>query len=149
MRERAKLRDLQRLNAAQGVLCRHAEVRLAEAVIDEGKRRDARDAASTAFEDSLEECRRAVSGEKLDPALLIMFARAPPLLAQRLSETASALDAAENAVELERVRHAHANVAARNAQTFERRSRRRLARKLEERSISVYEGIFALKSTMS
>ena len=149
MRERARLRDLERLNAAQGALCRHAEVRLAEALIDERRRRDTHNTANSAFEESLEDCRRAMSGAKLDLDLLVLFARATPLIAQQLSQTASALSAAENAAELERLRHAHASVASRNAQTSERTSRRRLARKLEERSIGVYEDIFALKSTTS
>jgi hypothetical protein len=147
MRERAKLRDLERLNAAQAALCRHAEARLAEALNDERKRRNAHETANSAFEESLEDCRRAMSGSKLDPDLLVMFARTPPLMARKLSQAATALSAAEDAAERERVRHAHASVAARTAERFERKSRRRLARKLEERSIGVYEDLFALKGT--
>jgi hypothetical protein len=149
MREHNKLRDLKQLNAAQGALCCNTEARLAQALLDARGRRDAHERANTAFEDSLEDCRRAMSGHTLDPALLEMFARAPSLLARKLSEAQAALTAAEGAADRERVQHAEASVRARNAQKLERKSRRRLARKMEERALAAHEDVFALKSTRS
>jgi hypothetical protein len=149
MREHNKLRDLERLNAAQGARCRNAEARLAQALLDARGRRDAHDRANTAFEDSLEDCRRAMSGHTLDPALIEMVARTPPLLAQQLSEARAALTAAEGAAYRAGVQHAEASVRARNAQKLERKSRRRLARKLEERALAAHEDVFALKSATS
>ena len=139
MREKLALLALERIVTTQTVLRLASEAALARALAEERECEAACAKAQSLLEEAFNGWRSALARSAIDASLLRICAEAPLQREAELKQAGATLEAAQRRTNAHRAQHAQLNARLQRAAEIGRRLRKRVDRKLEEKSLVALE----------